>query len=209
MSTKAMTERSNHVLLTCTPWINKNERLLDCRADHLEWERKYVVTKTTCLKTPTAPGKRNKLHHHDCWTLSECQCLTLFLRVCITHTSYTRACLYVCAFSAFGAGGTSRSSEKRGVVVLTPNNVTIVAPCCRHSRRQPQCLQERLRDCLNGTMNGPLSAGLMSEEQPWRHSHTLVHKDTHTVVTSTHPRDTFGRVEARLKHYGCVSYRLH
>ena len=126
-----------------------------------------------------------------------------------THTRPTPMRVSVCAFSAFGAGGTSRSSEKRGVVVLTPNNVTIVAPRCRHSRRQPQCLQERLRNCLNGTMNGPLSAGLMSEEQPWRLSHTLAHKDTHTVVTSTHPWDAFGRVEARLKHYGCVSYRLH
>lgn len=37
-------------------------------------------------------------------------------------------------------------------------------------------------------------------------THTKTH--TRTVVTSTHLLDTFVRVEARLKHYVCVTYRL-
>lgn len=36
--------------------------------------------------------------------------------------------IFVCVFPVFGAGASSHSSDKRGIVVLTPNNVTIVAP---------------------------------------------------------------------------------
>lgn len=46
----------------------------------------------------------------------------------LTNASHTRARRFVRVLSAFGAGASSHSSEKRGVVVLTPNNVTIVAP---------------------------------------------------------------------------------
>lgn len=89
------------------------------------------------------------------------------------------------------------------LIVLIPNNVTIVALWCRHSRRQPQCLQERLCDRLNGTMNGALSSGLVSEVQPWRHTHT------HSSVTSIHLLDTLGRVKKQCMCFTQIVLKAH
>lgn len=181
-------KESNHVLFTCTPW-NNNECLRDCAK---RWEPSQItlsemgnmpLPRQHASKHLLLPGRETSINHHDC-------CLLCFAEF-VSHTPpihkhilrHVHVFLCVC-FSAFRAGALSHSYQKRGAVVLTPNNVTIVAPRSRQSRRQPQCLRERLRDRLNGTMNGPLSAGLVSEVQPWRLWHT--HKDTHTHCCNIH-----------------------